>query len=45
MRLDYPDGLGFQRNTSARRSSCKVFGMNTSGIRDLEREIKELNQF
>jgi hypothetical protein len=44
MRLDYPDRLGFQRNTSARRSWRNVFGMNTSGIRDVERKIKELNQ-
>ena len=42
--LDYPDHLGFQRNTSARRSWPNVFGMNTSGIRDVERKIKELNQ-
>jgi len=40
-RLDYPDRLRFQRNTSARRSWRNVFGMNTSGIRDVERKIKD----
>jgi hypothetical protein len=44
MRLDCPNRLGSQRNTSAKRSSRNVFGRNTSGIRDVERKIKELNQ-
>jgi hypothetical protein len=44
MRLDYPERLRFQRNTSTRRSWRNAFGMNTSGIRDVERKIKELNQ-
>jgi hypothetical protein len=39
-----PDRLGFQRNTSARRSWRNVSGMNTSGIRDVEPKIKELNK-
>jgi len=44
MRLDYPDRLRFQPNTSARRSWLNVFGMNTSGIHNVERKLKELNQ-
>jgi hypothetical protein len=44
MRLDCHDRLSSQRHTSAKRSSRNVFGMNTSGIRGVERKIKELNQ-
>jgi len=43
-RLAYPDRLGFQQNTSARRWWRNVSGLNTSAIRDVERKIKELNQ-
>jgi hypothetical protein len=44
MRLDYPDCLGFQPNTSARRCWRNIFGLNTGGIRDEERKVKELSQ-
>jgi len=43
-RLDYPYRLGLSANTSAKRSWRNVFGMNTSGIRDVEWKIKELSQ-
>ena len=44
MRLNYPDRLGFQPNPSARRWWRNVFGLNTSGILDVERKIKQRNQ-
>jgi len=43
MRLDCPIVAAFS-GTRRQAFVAHVFGMNTSGIRDVERKIKELNQ-